>query len=82
MGLPEGQFFYVITLDHHVIHRRTKVLNSVMSKISRSLEPTTYHLQKDHKWIHSPSSGEIERKLRETQHVLDMHIYINKKIKT
>ena len=36
-----GQFFYVITLDQHVIHRRTRVLN-VKSQLSRSLEPTTY----------------------------------------
>ena len=25
--LPKGQFFYVITLDQHVIHRRTRVIN-------------------------------------------------------
>ena len=36
------------------------------SQLSRSLEPTTYHPQEDHKWIHSPSWGEIERKLKET----------------
>ena len=34
-----GQFFYVITLDQHVIHRRTRVIN-VNSQLSRSLEPT------------------------------------------
>ena len=37
-----GQFFYVITLDQHVIHRRTRVIN-LKSQLSRSLEPTTYH---------------------------------------
>ena len=41
VGLPKGQFLYVITLDQHVIHRRTRVIN--VSKLSRSLEPTTYH---------------------------------------
>ena len=37
VGLPKGQFFYVITLDQHVIHRRTRVIN-VKSQFSRSLE--------------------------------------------
>ena len=41
-----GQFFYVITLDQHVIHRRTRVIN-LESQLSRSLEPTTYHPQED-----------------------------------
>ena len=41
-----GQFFYVITLDQHVIHRRTRVIN-LKSQLSRSLEPTTYHPQED-----------------------------------
>ena len=27
VGLPKGQFFYVITLDQHMIHRRTRVIN-------------------------------------------------------
>ena len=55
VGLPKGQFFYVITLDQHtLIHWRTRVIN-VKSQLSRSLEPTTYHPQADHKWIHSPS---------------------------
>ena len=26
VGLPKGQFFYVITLDQHVIHRRIRVI--------------------------------------------------------
>ena len=39
-----GQFFDVITLDQHVIHRRTRVIN-VNSQLSRSLEPTAYHPQ-------------------------------------
>ena len=34
--LPKGQFFYVITLDQHVIHRRTRVID-VKSQLSRSL---------------------------------------------
>ena len=67
VGLPNGPVFYVITLDQHVIHRQTRVVN-VKSQLSRSLEPTTYHPQEDRKWIHSPSLGEIERKLQETQH--------------
>ena len=67
MVLPAGQFFCVITLDQHVIHRRTRVVN-VNNQLSRSLEPTTYHPQEDRKWIHSPSWGEIISKLRETQH--------------
>ena len=46
--------FYVITLDQHVIHRRTRAIN-VKSQSSRSLEPTTHHPQEDRKWIHSPS---------------------------
>ena len=54
VGLPNGPVFYVITLDQHVIHRRTRVIN-VKSQLSRSLEPTTYHPQEDRKWIHSPS---------------------------
>ena len=54
VGLPKGQFFYVIALDQHVIHRRTRVIN-VKSQLSRSLEPTAHHPQEDHKWIHSPS---------------------------
>ena len=33
-----GQFFYVITLDQHVIHRRTRVIN-LKSQLSRSLDP-------------------------------------------
>ena len=37
-----GQFFYVITLDQHVIHRRTRVIH-LKRQLSRSLEPTTYH---------------------------------------
>ena len=45
---------YVITLDQHVIHRQTRVIN-VNSQLSRSLEPTAYHPQEDRKWIHSPS---------------------------
>ena len=51
VGLPNGPVFYVITLDQHVIHRRTRVIN-VKSQLSRSLEPTTYHPQEDRKWIH------------------------------
>ena len=54
-----GQLFYVITLDQHVIHRRTSVSN-VKSQLSRSLEPTTHHPQKDRKWIHvgsNPAQG-------------------------
>ena len=35
-----GQFLYVITLDQHVIHRWTRVIN-LKSQLSRSLEPTT-----------------------------------------
>ena len=27
VGLPKGQLFYVITLDQHMIHRRTRVIN-------------------------------------------------------
>ena len=54
MGVPNRPVFYVITLDQHVIHRRTRVIN-VKSQLSRSLELTTYHPQEDHKWIHSPS---------------------------
>ena len=27
VGLPKGQFFYVITLDQQVIQRRTRVIN-------------------------------------------------------
>ena len=54
VGLSKGQFFYVITLDQHVIHRQTRVIN-VKSQLSRSLEPTTYHPQEDRKCIHSPS---------------------------
>ena len=54
VGLPKGQFLYVITLDQHVIYRRTRVIN-VKSQLSRSPEPTTYHPQEDRKWIHSPS---------------------------
>ena len=27
VGLPNGPVFYVITLDQHVIHRRTRVIN-------------------------------------------------------
>ena len=65
VGLPKGPVFYVITLDQHVIYRRTWVIN-VKSQLSRSLEPTTYHPQEDRKWIYSPSWGEIERKLQET----------------
>ena len=38
VGLPKGQFLYVITLDQHVIHRRTRVI-IVNSQLSRSLEP-------------------------------------------
>ena len=45
-GIPKGQFFYVITLDQHMIHKRTRVIN-VKSQLSRSLEPTTYHPQED-----------------------------------
>ena len=62
-----GSHFCVITRDQHVIHRWTRIIN-VKSQFSKSLEPTAYHPQEDHKWIHSPSWGEIERKLRETQH--------------
>ena len=54
VGLPNGPVFYVITLDQHVIHRRTRVIN-VKSQLSRSLESTTYHPQEDRKWIYSPS---------------------------
>ena len=50
VGLPNGPVFYVITLDQHVLHRRTRVIN-VKSQLSRSLEPTTYHPQEDRKWI-------------------------------
>ena len=53
MGLPKGSFS-VITLDQHVIHRRTRVVN-VKSELSKSLETTTYHPQEDRKWILSPS---------------------------
>ena len=53
VGLPNGPVFHVITLDQHVIHRRTRVIN-LKSQLSRSLEPTTYHPQEDCKWIHSP----------------------------
>ena len=35
VGLPNGPVFYVITLDQHVIHRRTRVIN-VKSQLSRS----------------------------------------------
>ena len=34
-----NQYFDVITLDQHVIHRRTRVIN-VKCQLSRSLEPT------------------------------------------
>ena len=53
MGLPKGSFS-VITLDQHVIHRRTREIN-VKSQLSKSLEPTTYHPQEDRNWIDSPS---------------------------
>ena len=33
VGLSEGQFFYVITLDQHVIHRQTREIN-VKSQLS------------------------------------------------
>ena len=39
VGLPKGQFFYVIMLDQHMlIHRRTRVIN-VNSQLS-------YHIEK------------------------------------
>ena len=60
LGLPKGQFFYV-TLDQHVIHRRTRVIN-VKSQLSRSLEPTMYHPQEDRKWF----TVKVEEKLRES----------------
>ena len=66
LGLFKGSFSG-ITLDQHVIQRRTNVIK-VKSQLSKSLEQTTCHPQEDREWIHSPSSGEIERKLRETQH--------------
>ena len=44
--LSNGPVFYVITLDQHVIHRRTRVIN-VKSQVSRSLEPTAHHPQED-----------------------------------
>ena len=37
VGLPKGQFFYVITLDQQVIHKRTRVIN-VKRQLSSSLE--------------------------------------------
>ena len=37
-----GQFFYVITLDQNVIHRKTRVIH-LKSQLSISLEPTMYH---------------------------------------
>ena len=46
VGLPNGPVFYVITLDQHVIHKRTRVIN-VKSQLSRSLEPTTISDQGD-----------------------------------
>ena len=46
VGLPNGPVFYVITLDQHVIHKRTRVIN-VRSQLSRSLEPTTTSDQGD-----------------------------------
>ena len=57
VGLPKGQFFYVIMLDQHVIHRWTRVIN-VKSQLSRSLEPTTYHPQENRKWIPDPPGGD------------------------
>ena len=61
VGLPNGPvFFYVITLDQHVIHRRTRVIN-VNSQLSRSLEPTAHHPQEDRKWF----TVQVEEKLRE-----------------
>ena len=66
VGLPKGSLS-VITLDQHVIHRWTRIVN-VKGLLSKSLEPTTYHPQEDRKWILSPSLGEIERNFRETQH--------------
>ena len=61
VGLPNGPVFYVITLDQHVIHRRTRVIN-VKSQLSRSLEPTTYYPQEDRKWF----TVQVEEKLRES----------------
>ena len=38
VGLPKGQFLYVITFDQHVIHRRTRVITGLpMGKPSRGL---------------------------------------------
>ena len=38
VGLPKGQFFYVITLDQHVIHRRTRVINVTFSQFLLNLD--------------------------------------------
>ena len=32
VGLHKGQFFYVITLGQHAIHRRTRVINVPYSR--------------------------------------------------
>ena len=39
-GAGQTGWFDVITLDQHVIHRRTRVIN-LKSQLSRSLEPKT-----------------------------------------
>ena len=56
-----GQFFCVITLDQHVIHRRTRVIN-VKSQLSRSLEPTTHHCRR----IVNGFTVQVEEKLSES----------------
>ena len=34
VGLPKDQFFYAITLDQQVIHRRTRVINCLFTLIT------------------------------------------------
>ena len=38
VGLPKGQFFYVITLDQQVIHRRTRIITKLNETYLRKLK--------------------------------------------
>ena len=62
-----GQFFfYVITLDQHVIYRRTRVI-IVKRQLSRSIEPTTYHTRRSANGF----TVQVEEKLRESYRKLN-----------
>ena len=74
VGLSKGQFFYVITLDQHVIHRRTRVINAK----SQLLDPLSQQRITPRR-IANGFTVQVEEKLGESYRKLNTGQLLGKK---